>query len=77
MAVDAEKISRAARALSDNAHQALPERKGMIIVSTDIVNMVNGSSEFYGLPAGEYARLTVKDNGGEMEKEERFGLNLG
>lgn len=69
VAVDAEKISRVARALLDNAYQALPERNGMITVSTDIVNMVNGSCEFYGLPAGEYARLTVTDNGAGMEKD--------
>nr|WP_321399120.1 ATP-binding protein [uncultured Desulfobacter sp.] len=69
VAVDAEKISRAARALLDNAYQALLERKGMILVSTDIVNMVNGSCEFYGLPAGEYARLTVTDDGVGMEKD--------
>ncbi len=69
VAVDAEKISRAARALLDNAYQALPERKGMILVSTDIVNMVNGSCEFYGIPAGEYARLSVTDDGVGMEKD--------
>nr|WP_320192035.1 ATP-binding protein [uncultured Desulfobacter sp.] len=69
VAVDAEKISQAAGVLLENAYQALPESKGMIIVSTDIVSMVNGSCEFYGLPAGEYARLTVADNGSGMEKD--------
>lgn len=65
---DEENISWAALALLENAYQALPERKGTIIVATDIVEMMNGSWEIYGLPMGKYARLTVTDNGVGMEK---------
>lgn len=69
VAVDAEKISQAANVFLENAYHALPERQGVISVSTEIVSMVNGSCEFYGLPAGEYARLTVADNGSGMDKD--------
>lgn len=69
VAVDAEKISQAAGVFLENAYYALPERQGVISVSTEIVSMVNGSCEFYGLPSGEYARLTVADNGAGMEKD--------
>jgi|GEM_PF-5172614 len=69
VAVDPERISQAAGVFLENAYEALPESQGKIIVSTDVVNMVNGSCEFYGLPAGEYARLTVADNGSGMEKD--------
>jgi signal transduction histidine kinase len=67
--VDKEKITQAAVALLDNAYHALPEGKGTIIVATDIIQMINGSCELYGLPRGKYARLTVTDNGVGIEKD--------
>ncbi|WP_020590086.1 ATP-binding protein [Desulfobacter curvatus] len=69
VAVDKEKINRAVTALMDNAYQALPRGKGTIIVATNIVKMMNGSCDLYGLPSGKYARLTITDNGVGIEKD--------
>ncbi|NDY70641.1 hypothetical protein DO021_02160 [Desulfobacter hydrogenophilus] len=69
VAMDEDKIGQAAVAILDNAYQALHRGKGTIIIATDIIQMMNGSCDAYGLPRGKYARLTVTDNGVGMEQD--------
>lgn len=56
--------------LCNNAFQAMPERKGVLEILLDEVE-VDGrlAAELEGLPAGRYARLVIGDDGVGMDEE--------
>jgi PAS domain S-box-containing protein len=59
--------------LITNASEALEDRRGFIIVTTERVSFGAGNhtGDSAGLPDGEYARLTVSDTGCGMSPETR------
>lgn len=66
--LDPDQMQQVIMNLIGNARDAMPQG-GMLSVSTENVAIGAGDAEVATVPAGEYARLTVSDNGVGMNRD--------